>query len=76
LELQQWLENHPDEPEGGHLLMQIYFEHLSSPKEALDIVDRISEVPHLREAHVKIVDLAVDIMIAMNLHDDAVPMLE
>jgi hypothetical protein len=56
--------------------MQIYFEHLSSPKEALDIVDRISEVPHLREAHVKIVDLAVDIMIAMNLHDDAVPMLE
>ena len=75
-ELQRRLEDHPNDVNAAHLLMQTYYDHLNSPQEAVNVLRGELEKKKLQADHIRMVDLAVDILLEVKQKSDAVRILE
>jgi len=75
-ELRRRLENYPADVNAAHLLMQTYYDHLNSPQEAVNVLRGELEKKNLQADHVRMVDLAVDILLEVKQQSDAVRILE
>lgn len=75
-ELRRRLEDHPNDVNAAHLLMQTYYDHLNSPQEAVNVLRGELEKKKLQADHVRMVDLAVDILLEVKQQSDAVLILE
>ena len=75
-ELRRRLEDHPNDVNAAHLLMQTYYDHLNSPQEAVNVLRGELEKKKLQADHIRMVDLAVDILLEVKQQSDAVRILE
>jgi len=75
-ELRRRLADHPNNVNAAHLLMQAYYDHLNSTQEVVNVLRGELEKKKLQVDHVRMVDLAVDILLEVTQRSNAVRILE